>query len=86
MSLNSKWFQKYKPSKLINRKNVRFSTKTDVFYLSTLMAHLYLDVEAEGHNSTFTFCHAQLKKAILLPKRAIGPLLLLFCVIALCIN
>ena len=39
MSLNSKWFQKYKPSKLNNRKNVRFSTKLDVcFDRSTLMA------------------------------------------------
>ena len=41
---------------------------------------LYLDVEAQGRDSTFTFSHTQLKKAILLHKRAIGPLLLLFCV------
>ena len=38
------------------------------------------DLEAQWRDSTFTFCHAQLKKAILLHKRAIGPLLLLFCV------
>ena len=34
---------------------------------------LFLDVEAQGRDSTFTFCHAQLTKAILLHKRAIGP-------------
>ena len=39
-----------------------------------------VDLEAQGRDSTFTFCHAQLKKAILLHKRAIGPLLLLLCV------
>ena len=29
-----------------------------------------VDLEAQGRNSTFTFCHAQLKKAILLHKGA----------------
>ena len=29
-----------------------------------------VDLEAQGRDSTFTFCHAQLKKAILLHKRA----------------
>ena len=32
-----------------------------------------LDFEAQGRDSTFTFLHAHLKKAILLHKRAIGP-------------
>ena len=33
MSLNSHWIQKYQPSNLkVQKKNVRFSTKTDVFF------------------------------------------------------
>ena len=31
---------------------------------------LYLDFEAQGHDSTFTFCHTLLKKAILEGKTA----------------
>ena len=31
---------------------------------------LYLDFEAQGRDSTFTFCHVLLKKAILLHKMA----------------
>ena len=34
---------------------------------------LYLDFEAQGRGSTFTFCHAHLKKAILLFKMARVP-------------
>ena len=30
-----------------------------------------LDIEAQGRDSTFTFCHAQMKKVILLHKMAI---------------
>ena len=42
MSLNSHWIQKYQPSKLNNRKNVRFSTKQDVFFdHSTLTAGIF---------------------------------------------
>ena len=42
MSLNSLWFQKYQPSKLNDRKNVRFSTKTDIFFdRSILMARIF---------------------------------------------
>ena len=33
MSLNSHWFQSYKPSNSIDWKNDRFSTKMDVFFL-----------------------------------------------------
>ena len=33
MSLNSHWFQKYKPLKLNDKKTVHFSTKTDIFLL-----------------------------------------------------
>ena len=32
-----------------------------------------VDFEAQGRDSTFTFLHSLLKKAILLHKRAIGP-------------
>ena len=65
MSLNSQWFQKYKPSKLNNRKKRPFSTKTEVFFdCSNLMAHfkglIYakVELEAQGHDRTFTICHA----------------------------
>ena len=46
-------------------------------YLSILFSH---KVSTLGRDSTFTLCHAPLKKAILLHKRAIGLLLLSFCV------
>ena len=39
-----------------------------------------VEPEAQGRDSTFTFHHALLKKAILLHKMAIGLLLLLVCV------
>ena len=39
MSMNSNWFQNGQPSKLEERKNVRFTSKTDVFFdLQTLTA------------------------------------------------
>ena len=41
---------------------------------------LYLDFEAQGRGSTFTFCHAHLKKAILLHKMARVPFDLLIAV------
>ena len=34
MSLNSLWFQNGQPSNLEERKNVRFTTKTDFFHSS----------------------------------------------------
>ena len=34
------------------------------------------ELEAQGHDSTFTFCHALLKKAILHHKMALGPFVL----------
>ena len=38
-SLNSNWFQNGQPSKLEEWKNVRFTSKTDVFFIPpTLMA------------------------------------------------
>ena len=46
MSLNSHWIQKYKPSKLSNRKKrpfFYFSTKTDVFFKFNQALSLYLD-------------------------------------------
>ena len=41
---------------------------------------LYLDLEAQGRGSTFTFCHAHLKKVILLHKMAKVPFDLLIAV------
>ena len=35
-----------------------------------------VDLEAQGRDSTFTFCHALLKKAILHHKMALGPFVL----------
>ena len=46
MSLNSHWIQKYKPSKLTIEKNVRFSTKTDVFLLFNFEG-LYFWIQCE---------------------------------------
>ena len=43
---------------------------------------LYLDFEAQERDSSFTLHHAHLKKAVLHQKMAIGPLLLLVCVLA----
>ena len=37
---------------------------------------LYLDIEAQGRDSTFTICHALLKKAILEGKTATVPFFL----------
>ena len=68
-------------------KNVRFSTKMDVFLIVQIWRLVFLkplgvqrryvpyfkgiisgkvELEAQGRESTFTFCHALLKKAILL--------------------
>ena len=43
MSLNSHWFQNGQPLNLEERKNVRFGTKTDVFFFnrSTLTAGIF---------------------------------------------
>ena len=39
MSMNSNWFQNGQPSKLEEGKNVRFTSKTDVFFdLPTMTA------------------------------------------------
>ena len=40
----------------------------------------YLDFEAQGRGNTFTFCHAHLKKVILLHKMARVPFDLLIAV------
>ena len=42
MFLNSLWFQNGQPSKLEEQKNIRFTTKTDVFFdHSTLTAGIF---------------------------------------------
>ena len=64
MSLNSHWFQNDEPSKSNDKKKVRFSSKTDVFF----------------DRSTFIMGHALLKKAILHLKRANVSFLLSICV------
>ena len=47
---------------------------------------LYLDFGAQGRGSTFTFCHAHLKKAILLHKMARVPFDLLIAYMNLWTN
>ena len=52
MSVKSKRFQKYQPSKLNNKKNVCFSSETDVFFdRSTLTAGIF-----ENTGSSETLC------------------------------
>ena len=74
-------------------KNVRFSTKSDVFSIIQLWRLVFLepvgvqrrnvphfkglinakvDLEPQGHDTTFTLCHAQLHKPILLLEMAKG--------------
>ena len=78
-------------------KNVRCSTKTDVFSNVQIWWPVFLEpfgvkrrnvphfkgliyakveLEAQGHDSTFTICHAPLKKAILHYKRALASFVL----------
>ena len=45
-----------------------------------------VDLEVQGRDTTFTFHHAHVKKAVLHHKMAIGPLLLLICVSLLLIK
>ena len=67
MSLNSHWFQKYKPSKFYffssNFDGLYFWNQWDFIVLHFKgLIELYLDLQAQGRDSIFTFCHAQLKK------------------------
>ena len=51
-----------------------------VSHFKGLIIMLYLDFGAQGHGSTFTFCHTHLKRAILLHKLARVPFDLLIAV------
>ena len=51
MSMNSNWFQNGQPSKLEEGKNVRFTSKKDIFFdLPTLTAGHFETVGAHRHN------------------------------------
>ena len=63
MSQNSRWFQKYKPSKLEGKKTLT-ACEPNVSHFKGLII-FDLNPRAQGRDSTFTFCHALLKNAIL---------------------
>ena len=75
MSLNSIWFKNGQPSKL-NLPTWTLAIIESVGVQRSNVPHfkglimLCLDFETQGRDSTFTFCHAHLKKAILLFKMA----------------
>ena len=66
MSLNSYWFQKYKPSKLEEKKLEPMGVQghTVSHFKGLINAKVYL--EAQGRDITLIMGHALLKKAVLL--------------------